>query len=124
MVRPVQIKEPGTAGSAGTAPMYEQLQQQVAELLRERSNRVITRQDAQQALRWSSEYVIDAYEESNEQYYALCSAVVNELTPPDAKNPPDNWHLTAWRIAQALEDLLGHTHDTKVARSFLLGEAA
>lgn len=76
---------------------------------------------ARLVLRKSSEYVIDGLTEKNEQLCTLANAITNALTPPDEKNPPDDWPLTAWRLAQVLEGLLGHQYEITAARSFLLG---
>ena len=77
---------------------------------------------ARLVLRKLSEYVIDGLEEKNEQLCTLANAIKDALTPPDPKNPPDDWPLNAWRLAQVLEGLLGHQYEIIAARAFLLGE--
>ncbi len=76
---------------------------------------------ARAVLRELSEYVIDEFEDKGEKAYAVVSALVDQLTPPDLKNPPDDWPITAWRLAQVLEGMMGSTHEMQTARAFLLG---
>lgn len=80
--------------------------------------------EAQDFLRRSTQYVLDGFEESQEQHLVLANTILRELTPPDPKNPPDDHPLVAWRLAQVLADSLSQIHDLQIARQFLLGEAA
>lgn len=77
---------------------------------------------AREVLRESSKYVIDGMAEKSEQLWALAYTITRELTPPDENDPPDNWPVNAWRLAQVLESLIGHQYEITTARSFLLGE--
>lgn len=122
MAKSPQFKEPGTTGGAATEPTYAELKAQVAALLLERETRVITLDEAREEMRVTSEYVIATFEESQEQHFALCVAMVNQLAPADPQNPPDDCPILAWRIGQVLEGMLGSTADARQARNFLLGE--
>ncbi|MBK7000945.1 MAG: hypothetical protein IPH35_13505 [Rhodoferax sp.] len=80
------------------------------------------RKSAQDFLRSSTQYILDGFEESQEQHLVLANTILRELTPPDPKNPPDDHPSVAWRLAQVLADSLSRIHDLQIARSFLLGE--
>lgn len=77
---------------------------------------------ARAVLRASSEFVIDGLTEKAEQLYTLGWCLLNELTPPDKNNPPDDWPIQAWRLAQVLDTMLTDQTEIKNARVFLLGE--
>lgn len=79
---------------------------------------------ARSVLRKASEYAFEGLDEKSEQLCSLASIVTEQLTPPDPQNPPDDWPINAWRLAQILEDLLINRQDLTAARAFLLGAAA
>lgn len=84
-----------------------------------------TREQLQQArdvLHKSSQYVIEMFEDKGDQMFALASALADQLTPADPKNPPDDWPINAWRLAQVLEGLLSNPSERQTARAMLLGE--
>lgn len=66
------------------------------------------------------EHVMDLIVERDEQLYALASSVLMHLSPKDEKNIPDNHPLTAWRLAQLLDEMLSSTAHTSYVRSILL----
>jgi len=67
--------------------------------------------------------VIGAVDEREDQLYALASSLLMHLTPEDETNPPDNHPLTAWRLAQVLEDMLSSTGHRNYVRESLLQPA-
>lgn len=66
------------------------------------------------------ECVMDAIVERDEQLYALASSVLMHLAPKDEKNIPDDHPLTAWRLAQVLDEMLSSTSHTCFVRAMLL----
>jgi hypothetical protein len=66
------------------------------------------------------ESVIDAIEEREEQLYALATTILGHLSPKDEKNLPEGHPLTAWRLAQLLEEMLGNTSHRTFVQSLLL----
>lgn len=66
------------------------------------------------------ESVIDAIDEREEQLYALAVTLLMQLSPPDVKNIPDKHPLTAWRLAQLLEDMLSSTSHRNYVRESLM----
>lgn len=64
--------------------------------------------------------VMNDIDEREEQLYALAYALMHQLTPPDEKNIPDGFPLTAWRLAQVLEDMLSSTAHRSSVRNVLM----
>lgn len=69
------------------------------------------------------ESVIDAIEEREEQLYALASSLLGQLSPMDEKNIPDDYPLTAWRLAQVLDGMLSSTNHRNYVRDSLMRSA-
>lgn len=67
------------------------------------------------------EGVVDLVEERDEQLYALASSLLMHLAPQDEKNIPDGYPITAWRLAQLLEEKLVSTSHRKYVSNMLLG---
>ena len=66
------------------------------------------------------ESVVDSIDEREEQLYALASSVLMHLSPKDEKSIPDGHPLTAWRLAQLLDEMLASTsHRTHVRESLM-----
>ena len=64
--------------------------------------------------------VLNDIDEREEQLYALSVALLHQLTPRDEKNIPDGHPLTAWRLAQVLEDMLSSTEHRRCVRDVLM----
>ena len=69
------------------------------------------------------ETVIHEIDEREEQLYALASSLLMHLTPRDEKNIPDDYPITAWRLAQLLDDKLSSTSHRSYVRNSLMQEA-
>lgn len=123
MAKQVQFKDPGTTGSAGVSPSYEQLQEQIATLLQESEARVNDLNQARAVLRKTHDWVIDAVEEHIEQGWALACTLSNKLRPLDPKNPTDDERILEWRLAELLEAHLSSGEPLHCVRAMLLGES-
>lgn len=66
------------------------------------------------------ESVLQSIEERDSQMYALASSLLHWLSPADEKNLPDDFPITAWRLAQLLDDALSSSKILKSARDRLL----
>lgn len=66
------------------------------------------------------EWVMGLIDEREEQLYAMASSILGYLTPFDAKNIPDDHPLTAWRLAQLLDEMLASTSHRNTIREALM----
>lgn len=67
------------------------------------------------------ESVVGAVVERDEQLYALASSLLMHLSPQDEANIPDDYPITAWRLAQLLDEMLSSTSHSKFVRTCLIG---
>jgi hypothetical protein len=67
------------------------------------------------------ESVVSAVVERDEQLYAMASSLLMHLSPQDETNIPDGYPITAWRLAQLLDDMLSSTSHSKFVRTCLIG---
>ncbi len=65
------------------------------------------------------ENVLNAIEEREEQLYAMATSILFQLSPADEKSIPEGHPLTAWRLAQLLDDMLSSTSHRNYVRNTL-----
>lgn len=59
--------------------------------------------------RHTIEYVMEALDDELETLYALDTSLCIQIGEPDRANPKDGDNMTAFKLAQLLEDRLGST---------------
>lgn len=74
--------------------------------------------------RGSLELAIDYVADEHEKLLALAMTLRQRLEPANPKDPTGGDDLTAWRLAELLEERLTSTDFTNTLRVFVLGEKA
>lgn len=72
----------------------------------------------------SLDVALEYVEDEHEKLLALAIALRHLLEPADPHNPAENDDLTAWRLAQLIEERLSSTTFTNTLRAFVLGPKA
>jgi hypothetical protein len=69
--------------------------------------------------RHAIEYVMDALDDEMDTLYALATSLCIQIGEPDRANPKDSDNITAFKLAQLLEDRTGSTSLREAIRAML-----